>query len=724
MLYHNSKNMDASEDFHEVGYDSQEESEKETQEQVDGPNTVSTRRNRNWTYELTFQTVAEVKSWLSEPAQAVWSQAKASRLTAAGERVDYRCNRVKKRGPQCDAAVYLLYHSTDTAVSLYRADFEHNHDQINQGASKQGIVPETKKIIDDLLNIVNSKWTPGTLLNNLIKLKRTDDKIVVPEKQQIVNYLARKRAKLGGTSITFAQLSTWLEEHKDLPESEDEVFAVSYQINIDNEDIINYPDTTSDIPLNRETFRLFLSTKRLISMSTGTTVLQADSTYKLIWQRFPVQVVGTSDANNTFHPFGLAVCSTEREHDYQFIFNSVLIGLDRLQLPRLNSIGLLADGADAITNGFRSTFFPFGGEFRRGMCWYHAKAAMEKEIDKLSDSSTRAEITQDISILQAATSESLFNAAVKLFMAKWNKQTSIKEFLRYFKREWIDRHPGWYEGYQAGPSTNNGLEATNGTIKKSKNFRALLPLGEFFGFAVDLIHNWSIARGPETPMHLTLSTQPHIGTQEYTDAYQWLRSEERVTLSKRTGDEIIFYSRSSKSKQELSTSSIKHYVSSIASLSFASFEQYHAVTFSIWCTRFPINVDSTNWLNGRCSCPFFFKNNQCKHLIALAASLKLVTIPDCAKTVPIGQKRAPGRPMKARRALERMPDDLPAVTLPTEVSEPSSSEPSVPQPLRRSKRKDASEDHEPSTSRSKRQRTQEMVVSSTQQTKRRGRPRK
>ncbi|RNA16221.1 hypothetical protein BpHYR1_031157, partial [Brachionus plicatilis] len=57
--------------------------------------------------------------------------------------------------------------------------------------------------------------------------------------------------------------------------------------------------------------------------------------------------------------------------------------------------------------------------------------------------------------------------------------------------------------------------------------------------------------------------------------------------------------------------------------------------------------------NGKCSCRWYIKNNICKHLIGIS---KILNIPECeiplsAKNIPIGEKRKPGRPAKAKQAL-------------------------------------------------------------------------
>ncbi|RMZ99313.1 hypothetical protein BpHYR1_027207 [Brachionus plicatilis] len=53
------------------------------------------------------------------------------------------------------------------------------------------------------------------------------------------------------------------------------------------------------------------------------------------------------------------------------------------------------------------------------------------------------------------------------------------------------------------------------------------------------------------------------------------------------------------------------------------------------------------------SCKWYIKNNICMHLIGIS---KILNIPGCeiplsAKNIPIGEKRKPGRPAKAKQAL-------------------------------------------------------------------------
>ena len=50
---------------------------------------------------------------------------------------------------------------------------------------------------------------------------------------------------------------------------------------------------------------------------------------------FPVFICGFSDLNNVFHPIGLSVCTKENQHDYQFMLQSIQIGLSLVHLEQL-----------------------------------------------------------------------------------------------------------------------------------------------------------------------------------------------------------------------------------------------------------------------------------------------------------------------------------------------------------------------------------------------------
>lgn len=75
--------------------------------------------------------------------------------------------------------------------------------------------------------------------------------------------------------------------------------------------------------------------------------------------------------------------------------------------------------------------------------------------------------------------------------------------------------------------------------------------------------------------------------------------------------------------------------------------------YSIWEVDVASDIDTLNWQERKivCNCPYYNKNYVCKHSLALAVQLKLVSIPLNAKSIMIGEKAKRGRPPKAKKAL-------------------------------------------------------------------------
>ena len=53
--------------------------------------------------------------------------------------------------------------------------------------------------------------------------------------------------------------------------------------------------------------------------------LCADATYKLIQHGYPILLVGTTDRDKVFHPFGIAMCSNETDEAFKCIFSQLKI---------------------------------------------------------------------------------------------------------------------------------------------------------------------------------------------------------------------------------------------------------------------------------------------------------------------------------------------------------------------------------------------------------------
>ncbi|CAF3947109.1 unnamed protein product, partial [Rotaria sp. Silwood1] len=244
------------------------------------------------------------------------------------------------------------------------------------------------------------------------------------------------------------------------------------------------------------------------------------------WQGFPVLIIGTTDLNKAFHPFGLAICSNEKTKDFEFIFNCIQIGLQRINKDLLKPTALICDAADSIKNGFKNVF---GNSYNQIMCWAHMKRNVENRICHINDKDIAKEIMEDIEMLQLCNSTVIFKLASALFIKKWkmnNKQTnqSILEFLNYFDNEWLKSNDGWYEGLQLyTPSTNNALEAINKTIKDDGTFRERLVLSRFLTIASNIVNNWSIERDTSLINVKLFATEPTISLKLWTSSYQWAK---------------------------------------------------------------------------------------------------------------------------------------------------------------------------------------------------------
>ena len=74
---------------------------------------------------------------------------------------------------------------------------------------------------------------------------------------------------------------------------------------------------------------------------------------------------------------------------------------------------------------------------------------------------------------------------------------------------------------------------------------------------------------------------------------------------------------------------------------------------SVWKILVANDSNVTNWQEHKlvCNCPFYLKNNLCKHNMALAAALKFVNIPLEARSLPMESKPKRGRRSQATKAL-------------------------------------------------------------------------
>ena len=492
---------------------------------------------------------------------------------------------------------------------------------------------DIKKCIEELYN---DGITKPKLINRVLQSRQ----LKVPAYAQLNNFLVHyRKRKYGSHTISLGELEQWCEENSNVPNDEYQAFVVSYKIMYDDEDYEDDEEETSE-----RIFRFFLSSVHLLNIVSVATHICADATYKLVWQGFPVLVIGTTDLNKTFHPLGLAVCSNEQTKDFEFIFKAVQIAMEKINKNPLQPTALVSDAADAIKNGFRNVF---GDSFNHIMCWSHMKRKIESRISHVDDKEIAKEMLHDIEILQLSNSPSLFKLGSTLFMKKWTlnnkeKNQSISDFLQYFGDEWLSSNSGWYEGIQLYvPSTNNALESNNRTIKDDGTFRERHVLSRFLTTASDIIRNWSIDRDTSLTNAKHFATEPTISLALWTSSYQWAKSNKNVICINNESSKVYYIP--ARDLDSIPQTDLNRYKKQ----KFTTFNQLKK-SFDIWCLE--VENDSI-WRKSKCNCPAFLKNYICKHVVGMGIRLKQCKPPAAAKTVPIGEKRKRGRPAKAKTAL-------------------------------------------------------------------------
>ncbi len=193
-----------------------------------------------------------------------------------GDKVFFKCKTV--RGAGCRAALYLLKHADSQHTSIFICD-DHNH-AIPETRQRLGIPQATKEAIHEIFE--SGRNTPLLIMRAL-----RDKGIAEPRTRQLENYLTtyRKRRIRGNNkrySFSLAHLQQYCIEHSIVPENDDTVFVGAYELDYD----ASLPED------KRITLRIFWTTKRLLRLAlNGTTHVCCDSTYKLVWQLYPIMMV-------------------------------------------------------------------------------------------------------------------------------------------------------------------------------------------------------------------------------------------------------------------------------------------------------------------------------------------------------------------------------------------------------------------------------------------------
>lgn len=263
------------------------------------------------------------------------------------------------------------------------------------------------------------------------------------------------------------------------------------------------------------------------------------------------------------------------------------------------------------------------------MCWAHMKKNFVDHLN-LAEKKNQFELQQDIDKLQESSSPEMFTKAAVLFGKKWEGE---EKFMAYMNKMWLTTHRNWFEGVSYfRPSTNNACESFNNEIKKKHIFRTKAPAVQFVEAIKFNIRLWS------EQMNFVTTAQRKILDRIWTEGYHLLKSDTKVTA---TSSGIYFPLKMENCRE-----------SDISKLSKLKWNTFHQFVNTIDNVAM-VHWDKNEWTSSTCTCPNFFKEYICKHVIFVAVKEKCAIIPITAKDIPLGQKRKPGRPKGRAPALVR-----------------------------------------------------------------------
>ncbi|CAF2971765.1 unnamed protein product [Rotaria sp. Silwood2] len=211
-------------------YESSSESD-DTMDQQNVQEKTKIKLNFDWIRDKCFSNDTDAQMAIKREEQ--WSRYFTSKVQD-GVKVHYRCNKVKFRGTQCNAAIYLFYPHNSDEVILFRANNEHNH---TDSSKRYFFSEEMKQNIQELFDM---RLKPKKIYEVL------EEKNFMITRNQVNNYLTQlRKQKFGPSSLSLGELESWCQEKHTVPQSDDEPFVVSFHIHYeddsddDDEDVVD-----------------------------------------------------------------------------------------------------------------------------------------------------------------------------------------------------------------------------------------------------------------------------------------------------------------------------------------------------------------------------------------------------------------------------------------------------------------------------------------------------
>ena len=100
-----------------------------------------------------------------------------------------------------------------------------------------------------------------------------------------------------------------------------------------------------------------------------------DETFKLMYEGYPLTVMGQSDANRVFHTRAVGIATLSTEEVGQFYLSTW-----SARVPLFQPVAYLGDGTNAFANAAKSFFPSVGVHGVRLMCFAHVYKVHEMNL--------------------------------------------------------------------------------------------------------------------------------------------------------------------------------------------------------------------------------------------------------------------------------------------------------------------------------------------------------
>lgn len=184
-------------------------------------------------------------------------------------------------------------------------------------------------------------------------------------------------------TFSFGELTSWLKQESDIPSTQDKAF------------VLDWFHKAAD-----KTFCFVVSSVRLLAQA---------SEQKIVWQGFPLIVIGFIDRMKHVHLIAMCLTSNEREAEYKFAFSSVKMGVEMHSKKAFAPDLLISDSAAAIRNGVFAVY----GRKSNVICSVHLFRNLRQQ--KFLNKTNKPKILRDVYTLHTSADHIVFENAVDLF---------------------------------------------------------------------------------------------------------------------------------------------------------------------------------------------------------------------------------------------------------------------------------------------------------------------